>query len=198
MCKVVFDSLPFSISERVAKSWDPGPPESYLNIPKFFLGILCCIQEEEQSFKCFYWADNEVQVNEPLSHVAQTPRFIVNVAGISWRRQINWSQSINNNLSHAVIRLVSCTAVAIVHHWQFYLDKIATAGAQAKSGSVLCASGAAIRIQWGNLRSIYHTWESHRLAATCIRKPCTWTSYSSFCIWSKSHCQSTNLFFCDY
>ena len=136
-----------------------------------------------------------LQVNKHLSHMTQIPMFIVNVAGISCRRQINWSQSINNNLSHAVIRLVSCTAVAIVHHWQFYLDKIATAGAQAKSSSVLCASGAAIRIQWCNLRSIYHTWESHRLAATCIRKPCTWTSYSSFCIWSKSHCQFFNLSF---
>ena len=135
------------------------------------------------------------QVSKHLSHVAQIPRFIVNVAGISWRRQINWSQSINNNLSHAVIRLVSCTAVAIVHHWQFYLDKIATDGAQAKSGSALCASGAAIRIQWGNLRSIYHTWESHRLPATCIRKPCTWTSHSSFCIWPKSHCQFINFSF---
>ena len=52
-----------------------------------------------------------------------------------------------------------------LHHWQFYLDKIA-----AKSRWVLCASSA-IRIEWRNLRSIYHSWESQRLPATCLRKP---------------------------
>ena len=73
----------------------------------------------------------------------------------------------NNNLSVAVIQLISCAPPAMSIIGSFIWTKLRPGPAKSV---VLCASSA-IRIQWRNLRSIYHTWESQKLPATCIRKP---------------------------
>ena len=64
----------------------------------------------------------------------------------------------NNNLSVAVIQLISCAPPAMSIIGSFIWTKLRPAAAKSV---VLCASSA-IRIEWRNLRSIYHSWESQR------------------------------------
>ena len=107
---------------------------------------------------------------------------LVLVTGCLFVEKTNqFNQNSNNNLS-SVIQLISCApATSIIG--SFIWTKLRPA--HRLKVVVLCASGA-IRIQWRNLRSIYHSWESQRhvYGSHSVQNSCHIWSKFYWLIWS--------------